>query len=435
MKQAAAISIFAISVLSACGDGGLVSRAGDGLLGLGAVDPSTGPALDANQPTGGTSEVINSLLNRRSVLPDGPFSKVAAATLAANSRAAEADLRAARLRAEARAKNWLPSLGPTVSLTSLGDVVSALVVEQVLFDNGRKKAERDYAASDVDVAAVTLAQDSNTRVLQALTLYLNAEQASARAAVNAAAMDRMEHFAWVMDERVKGGVSAPVDARIVHQKLAEMSADMASDREAAAAARAELAAMTTGSLDGVSGLTVLGTEHTAQPLSVMKAQAEAARTVAEVRAARAGFLPGLTASGTLRSGGSDGGLGLSIPNGLGFGMGANIAALEQQEAAASARVGQTQEEAARRLAALNGELASLNRQAAEAQTLAAQAAANYDTYAAQQRAGQRAVPAVVSVFETKVRTERDAVGLAYDAARVALEIAAFKGVLVNGDEI
>ena len=53
-----------------------------------------------------------------------------------------------------------------------------MVVEQVLFDNGRKKAERDYAAADVEVAAVTLAQDTNKRVLAGLELYISAQEAS-----------------------------------------------------------------------------------------------------------------------------------------------------------------------------------------------------------------------------------------------------------------
>jgi len=82
-----------------------------------------------------------------------------------------------------------------------------------------------------------------------------------------------------------------------------------------------------------------------------------------------------------------------------------------------------QEDANRRLAALEGQLASLQRQDAQAQSLAAQAAANYEVYAQQQQAGQRAVPEVVSVFETKVR------------AKVALKIAALRGVLVDGDAI
>ena len=211
-------------------------------------------ALDAQMENGSQSALIETLLNRRSVLGAGAFAEVANAVLAANSRAAEADLRAAKLRAEARANNWLPSLGPSVSLTSLGAVVSTMVVEQVLFDNGRKKAERDYAAADVEVAAVTLAQDTNKRVLAGLELYISAQEATARANVNAAALAQMKHYEYVMSERVKGGVSSRVELQIVQQKLNQMQADMSSDQETAAGALSELGAMTATPITGVSGL-------------------------------------------------------------------------------------------------------------------------------------------------------------------------------------
>ena len=163
------------------------------------------------------------------------------------------------------------------------------------------------------------------------------------------------------------------------------------------------------------------------------AEAEAARAVAEATVARAGFLPGLTASGDPVNGG--GSLNVGAANGLGLGLGANLDAIEQQKAAAQARVGQVQEDANRALRALEGELVSLQRQEAQAQSLAAQAAANYEIFAEQQRAGQRTVPEAVGIFETKVRTEREAAGLRFDVARVELKIAALKGVLVDGDQI
>ncbi len=417
-----------------------VSRSPVSMLGMSgpdgeAVSQAPASALDAEMENGGQSEIIQNLLNRRSVLDNGPFAQVANAVLAANSRAAEADLRAAKLRAEARANNWLPSIGPNVSLTSLGAVVSTMVVEQVLFDNGRKKAERDYAAADVEVAAVTLAQDTNKRVLAGLELYISAQEASARANVNAAAMERMEHYAYVMSERVKGGVSSRVDAQIVTQKLNQMQADMASDQETAAGALSELSAMTATPITGVSGISTLTDGNFDRtPLTVMKAQAESTRMIAEATAARAGFLPSLTAGGTL---GNGGGIGLSVgsDNGLSLGTGAALGAIEEQKAAAAARVGQVQEDANRALRALEGELASLQRQETQAQSLATQASANFDIYSEQQKAGQRAVPDVVGIFETKVRAEREAVGIKYEIARVMLKIAALNGTLVNGEQI
>lgn len=399
------------------------------------TDTASPQALDAQMENGQQSDIINGLLNRRSVLGAGPYTQVANAVLAANSRAAEADLRAAKLRAEARANNWLPTLGPSVSLSSLGTVVTSLVVEQVLFDNGRKKAERDYAAADVEVAAVTLAQDTNSRVLSALELYLAAQAASARADVNAAALQKMERFEYVMSERVKGGVSSRVDLLVVQQKLNQMRSDMATDQEAAAAAMSELGAMSAAPLAGVTGLSPLTDDNVnSTPLTVLKAQAQSSRAIAEATAARAGFLPNLTAGGDV-SGGRGLGLSLGAPNGFGFGTGAALRAADAQKAAASARVGQVREDANRALRALEGELVSLQRKAAQSQTLADQAAANYDIYAEQQRAGQRAVPDVVGIFETKVRTERAAVSLKYEIARVTLRIAALKGTLVNGEQI
>ncbi len=421
-----------LALLSACSGGpdGVSRAATDGGV------TSVVPVLDSEQINGGRSDIIEHLLNRRSVLQGGPFAQVADAVLAANSRAAEADLRAATLRAEARQHNWLPTLGPSLSLTSLGDFVTQLVVEQVLFDNGRKQAERDYAAADVEVAAVALAQDTNTRVLTALDLYLTSEQSKARAAVNAAALERMAHFEYVMQERVRGGVSARVDLQIVQQKLNQMRSDLASDQEAAASALSELGAMSAISVAGLSGLSTVGSANPgADPLTVMKAEAESTRAVAEAIVARAGFLPGVTAAGSIGSNGSNGGLNVSTDNGFGFGTGASLAALEQQQAAAAARVGQVQEDANRILRSLEGQLASLRRQEAQAQTLASQAAANYEIFAAQQQAGHRAVPDVVGIFETKVRTEREAVSLRYEIARIELQIAAQMGALVNGEQI
>lgn len=432
-----------ISALSGCMGADAVARGQSTLRGL--MDRDAAPAdavappataLDAGMENGKQSSIINGLLNRRSLLGAGPYTQVANAVLAANSRAAEADLRAAKLRAEARSSNWLPTLGPSISLSSLGAVVTSLVVEQVLFDNGRKKAERDYAAADVEVAAVTLAQDTNDRVLSALELYLSAQSSLAQADVNAQAMQKMQHFEYVMSERVKGGVSSRVDLQIVQQKRNQMQADLASDQERAAGAMSELGAMSANTLDGVSGLSTLDdTNSDVTPLTVLKAQAQSARAIAEATAARAGFLPSLTASGTASSQGNRFGLNLGSQTGLGFGTGASLRAAEAQKQAAAARVGQVNEDANRALRALEGALKSLVRQEAQARNLAAQAASNYDIYAAQQREGQRTVPEVVSIFETKVRTQREAAGLIFEVARVQLKIAALKGALVNGDQI
>lgn len=139
------------------------------------------------------------------MLAPGPLAQVAGAVLAADSGVAAADLRAARLRFGAEACNWLPTIGPQITLTSLGSAVAQLAVDQVLFDNGGKKAARAFAAADVEVAAVALSESVNARVLAALALYLDAEAATARATVLAEGLGRMERFAQLWPAGSRAG--------------------------------------------------------------------------------------------------------------------------------------------------------------------------------------------------------------------------------------
>lgn len=401
-----------------------------------AKAPQDSAALRPEMANGERSDLIDALLNRQSVLEEGAYAQVSRAVLAANSRAAEADLRAAMLRDEARDRNWLPTVGPQVSLTSLGSVVSTLVVDQVLFDNGGKKAERAFARADVEVAAVALAQDTNDRVYQALSLFLDAQSARARAGVTRGAMARMERLNYIMSERVSAGIDDRSDLQFVGQKLAQMRSDMASDDEAAQTAMAELSTMSAMPLAGIEGLSeARAPAANAQPLSVMKAEAEARRAVAEARAARAGYLPGATLSGSVGSNGNSMGVNVGAANGLSLGMGADMRALEAQQQAAEARTGQAREDAAREISGLNSQLASLRRQQAEAQGLLDGARANYALFEEQLQAGQRSVPEVVGVFQTRVNAERDLVNLHYDIARIELKLAALHGALVDGERI
>lgn len=396
-------------------------------------DPNAA-ALDVEQANGERSVLIDTLLARGSVLQPGPLAIVADAVMATNSRAAEADLRAAILRSEATQMNWLPTFSPSISLTELGGVVAQLVVDQVLFDNGRKRAEREIARADVEVAAVALSQDSNARVLEALELYVAAEAADARAAVSASGLSRMEHFEWVMSERVKGGINDQADLAAVSQRISQLRSSLANDRETAARARAELSAMMVDAKSGLDGLSTVGDAGDLQPLSVLKAEAEARRSMAQARAARAGFLPRIGLRGALSEAGAQWGVNAGA-DGIGFGMGASLQAIDAAQAAAQARVTQSREEAERELRGLSADLASARRKAAEAERLAAQADRTYRLFNEQLEAGQRAVPDVIGVYETRLRTAREAASARYDVVIAQLRIAALKGALVEGQKV
>jgi len=423
------LSVCAVALLSGCLDGGDGAEASRG-----ASDPAKATTL--SQKEASESAIIADLMRRESVIvPGSPYAKVTDAVLAANARAAEADLRAARLRAVAAEKNWLPTIGPSVSLSSLGDLVTSLIVEQVLFDNGRKKAERVFAAADVEYAAVVLSEDSNARVLTALSLYLASEQGRAEAEVSARAMQKMKHFEWVMQKRVDGGVSDRSQLAVMSQKRAELEADLHEGVEAAAAALAELNAMSVRPLEDLRGRTgVRNTGSNVEPLGVLKAEADKTRIVAQAKMDRAGFLPGVKASQQLGDGG-DGALTVGADNGFGFGTAANLKALKAAEDGAERAVSQAREDSARALARLRQNLIAQERQEGEQKALAARAKDNFEIFDRQYESGTRQVLEVANTFETWIDAERERVQTSYKVSLTRLKIAAALGQLVDGSRI
>ncbi|GGO58024.1 outer membrane protein, adhesin transport system [Roseovarius pacificus] len=424
-------------LLAAMGLSGCMSSGGDDGQVSRFLSNSPDTQLTERQKEAVQSTVISALQARHSVLPpDSAYARVAGPVLAAYSRPAEAELRSARLRARAASKNWLPRIGPDISLTSLGDLVAQLVVEQVLFDNGRKKAERAFAKADVEVAAVTLSEDTNERVLTALGLYLDAMKARERASLEEQTLKDMQHFEWVMTERVNGGVSDMSDLNVLRQKLAEIRATLTAQHEAETTALAELNAMSTSPLDDVSGLSDLTPESgAARPLEVLRAEAEKDRDIAQAKIDRAGLLPGLSAGGTVDEDGADIGLNISTDQLLGLGTGASLKATQAARDAAERRVGQAQEDAERTLRRLDGRRSALSRQVTEASTLATQAKANLDLFQRQYKAGQRQVMDVVGVYETFAARQTAQLDLKYELARTRLQIARHLGLLADGGDI
>ncbi|MGY3437591.1 MULTISPECIES: TolC family protein [unclassified Marinovum] len=402
-----------------------------------AADSKAASTEQAAMKRGEASAIIATLQSRRSILePKSPYGAVADAVMASSARSAEAELRAARLRAQAASKNWLPSIGPNISLNSLGELVTSLLVEQVLYDNGRKKAERDYAAHDVEFSAVSLSEDSNARVHDALSLYLSGEEGREQVSVSDRSLADMGHFEWVMNERVKGGVSDRSDLNIIQQKLAEIRAERDSAQGDARAALAELAAMAGTSLDHQRGVPAMHVDAgRSQPLEVLRAEADRDRTIAEAKIARAGHLPGLKASGTVTGDGADYGLSVAADQLLGLGTGASLKAIDAAREAAQRKVTQADEDARRKMAALRQRENALAKQLVEANKLARQAKRNLDLFQAQYKGGARQVMDVVGVYETWAKQSKTAISLKYDLARVQIALARDYGLLADGRSI
>ena len=418
-------------LLSACWGEGMPGVA---KMGFGAGRSPADVGAASLSPQGDVQSVlISDLQARRSVLPpDGPFSTIASAVVEAGAGVAAAELRVARLQAEAKAKNWLPRIGPSANLTSLGALAASILVEQTLFDNGRRKAERAYAAADVEVAAVTLASETNKRVYDGLKHYLVAERAREQSGVAERAVTRLAEFERIMALRVDGGMSDRSEQRVLSQKLAEMQASLAADRQTELTAMAELGAMTSRDLTRLRGLQNLPADQPdPEPLAVTRARGEGARTVAEAEMAKADMLLGLTASAALGKGGVDGGIGLK-GGAFGFGSVAAREALDATSDLVGRRTAEAAADANRRIVALQREMQSVLSREAEGAEVLRQTGSNLSMFTEQYKVGRRSLLELVQQYESFARTERDQVALKYIATDLRLQIALERGALVDG---
>lgn len=388
---------------------------------------------------GGQSGLIADLQRRNSVLPaGGPFAAVADAVLNASMGAAAAQLRVAQLQAEARSKNWLPQVGPSVSLSSLSGLVASLVVSQPLLDNGRRKAEREFAAADVEVAAVSLSQDMNKRVYDGLVQYINLQRAEAQAAVSRRAAQRLAQFDGLMRARVQGGLSDMSEQQVIAQRIAELNATLAADAQTAAAARAQLTALMGGQGANAlpSGVDVLRDMRAGPPaLSVLRQQGEGARALAQAKLSRADMLPGVTASATVSDTGTDPGLRLTGLGMLNPGASASMQALAETATIVTRKNAEAAGAAQRRLLALAGEIDMLESRAQQGAKVLAQTEANLSLFTQQYEMGRRSLLELVGQYDAFAQAQRDQAALRYEVALRSAEIARDLGLLVDGQRL
>ena len=429
-------ALLAVAVLLSGCQGGLQPPS---MLAISRGNAPADPALNQRlAPESGTaaSPLIADLAARRSVLAPGtPYARVADAVLAADPGADAAELGLARLRAEAAASNRWPTFTPALTLDSLAGLAAQLVIDQPLLDHDRRAAERARAAAEVDAAAVTLATRRNARIHEGLSHYLTAEQARAQAAVAARAATRLSNLHDIVQARIEGGLSDRSEAQIIAQTMAEMQATLAADTQTRAQALAELAALSGSSLPpDLTGTNPLPAPPALEPLAVLAARATGARALAEARIARANALPGLSANATVAKDGVTPGLGLGGVR-LGLGSPATLAAAAATPDLVTRQTAEAQQTAARRATELQGRIAQLRTRQLEGAAVLRQTLDNLELYVEQYSIGRRSLTDLTAQTAAAARLERDQAALAYDIARLELEIARDAGALVDGGRL
>ena len=421
-------ALAALMLLSACmGSGDTASQPKVNDVDLAGTMASKSPS-----PQAGGSKIIGDLRSRKSVLPaGGSYAKSADAVLAADSGAAAAELRVAQLKSDARSKNWLPSVGPSVTLSSLDGLVAGLLLQQPMFDNGGRKAQRAFASADVEVAAVSLSTAQNQRIFLGLSYYVNAERAREQAAVSLQAAGKLDEFGEIMRKRVAGGISDMSEQRVIDQALAEMRATLAGDQQAEASAMAELAALTAQPMAGVRGLDTLA-PTSAEPLAVAKARGEGARAIAQSDLQLSEMKLGIGTVAELGEDGINPGVRLTGMGALNPGAKSDIAALKQTADVVDRQTADAADVANRRIVSFEQQRATLAARQAQGAEVLRQTAGNLELFTTQYKVGRRTLLELVSQYGAYARLQRDQASLRFDMALMDLEIARDRGVLVDG---
>jgi adhesin transport system outer membrane protein len=315
-------------------------------------------------------------------------------------------------------------------------LVSSLTLSQGLIDNGRRKAERDFAAADVEVAAVGLSAAMNQRVFEGLGYYVQAERARAQAAVSQRAAGRLAGFEQSMATRVEGGLSDMSEKQVISQRYAEMQATVAGDQDAARNALSQASALIGGPVDGLTGLDNLGNITSGPtPLAVLRKRGEGARTLAQANLSRADMMPGLTASAETDGTDVNPGLRLTGMGMLNAGSSATMQAIAQTATVVDRQNAEAAETAQRRLITLSGEIETLRGREAQGANVLTQTEGNLDLFNEQYKMGRRSLLELVSQYDSFARLERDQVSLRYEIALRQLEMARDLGVLVDGSRL
>jgi len=389
------------------------------------------------------SELIAKLAFRKSAYPVGSQNaQIAHAVMNNTTRVASADLWAAELRVMAATKNWLPGIRPSLSLDGLGAMVAQIAVEQVLFDNGRRKALRDVAWAELEVAAVEVSIDANKRVHDALSLWVEAVYNAKEAAVAEDAVLRMSALADVVAVRSDSGYGDPGDGSIIMLRLAEMRdrQDSFSRRQARALAELELlAGRHPEALSGADEKIELGEVEGLALLSVLRATAERDRIVAEARASRAAFLPRLGITGQMNRADGESRSDITLLAGsegvLGLGTGNAIAAQNAKITVAERTLLQAQEDASRSMLRVSADLAEIEASFNQVDKLIAMANGSASLYLEQFREGRRSIVEVIGGFETLWAMQSRKSQLWAEAEQVRLVLGRDLGVLVDGSEL
>lgn len=390
-----------------------------------------------DERTESTSLVIASLQSRGSVSKDGSVcKKIEQITLENASVNSKETLRIRRLEAESRSKNWLPQIGPDVSLTSLGNVVGSILVDLVLYDTGGKRAERELAVADVELAAVGYAIELNDLVAEAIIYNIEMSEIDAEIAISKKEAAKLKKYLEIARTRIAGGLSDSSDEKMLSIKIAEVSQKIEALNARRQATSDQLALIAPG-VEGLANEVHCISLPTSLPTSLRLeyAKAESNADLSEAMMLKAGLLPSIKAQSRITSEGVTGGVGLGLGAPIGIGTPSNIQKAKALTEAATKRLANTEREIARKMAKQDAEKRELKVQRDSNSSLLRNSEEIYYFAEQQYDLGRKSLADLTISFQNFNNLQREDVRIDHEIARIEVRQAADAGLLADGSNI
>lgn len=153
------------------------------------------------------------------------YERVARAVEEANINAGFYNLEAQKLLSAANVQKRFPQIRPSISLDQNGIGVARLLVDQILFSNGRLKAGKIILNAQEAQAIAQYRMEANENVAQALVAYLDFVRYRETVAAADEVLSFYRRFEEMALARVEGGVANRTELRLFELKRAQAAAE------------------------------------------------------------------------------------------------------------------------------------------------------------------------------------------------------------------
>jgi len=361
--------------------------------------------------------------------------------------ASKASLEGQKLLGEGYNQNRLPQVSPTSSVDDDGDLIGRLIVEQVIFDNGRFKAGKKLLTADESRAFSDYLIEANEDIATGIDVYLRAVRLQRLLSASEKLALKYDDLHKIAIDRVSGGVGKRSESSLFEIRKLQTHAQSASVRAELQSAKTQLQTLTgKDSFSFVPQRFNFGPsrEALAQDIfetapAILRVKADVESRLAELEQAKANRLPALSFRGSLGAGTglglgaddqvNDARLGLSVSQPLYWGKNLNTEAILKNIEAEELRVKRAKRDAKVEMAALDQQINALDGQLPNQQTLIDLAEKRADNFKTDFRAGAATMVEAISLLETLKTLQTQYIDMEHERLSAELQFARILGVL------